>query len=348
MRSNCSHWEMYLRYKEAGGTAGKLVFHRVRTKEGVLAAKKPGADLFSCPRCLQGLGETQDALLVAQDLYARGIGSHEEVLQRQTALLELANHRAMDHHQQREFRRMCDDIQDGQLLVVMDFGQFNVMDKGEASGNRFADLVFVLYWRGVDGQLEHEYYDCVAQEGDELRNKKTTNFVQTAFLLLHAQNRFEGVRQLFVWSDCGPQHFRVSNTLYFFRLFGRVAGIQVTVFFFFPYHGHNPCDRHIGALSHHLLYALHHLDKSGETWDRATVTKHMGECSYTEVKDLPPICSFAKRVDTLTGIKSYLVFTFPKEEWAVDARKMVGGHIERLWFTPYASKSTNTKKAKLT
>lgn len=123
--------------------------------------------------------------------------------------------------------------------------------------------------------------------------------------------------------------------------------MPITAFFLFPRHGHNACDCHLGAVSHHLSFVIKHLERNKEVLDRASMARHIGECSYTTVENLPPIVDFGKRVATLEGIKSYLVFTFPEEEWSVDCQKLVGGQVQRLYFTPYKPKSTENIKLKL-
>lgn len=338
-------YRMLLTYKDEGGTAGSLVFRRVVLEERMHRARHDRADFFSCPTCLHGEATLADTLRQAQDegrALSAGNGDPLLVAQLERRILELQNHRFMDWHQQHAFREMCDSLTAHQLLVVMDFGQWQVMDKGAASGNRFADLVFTFFWLDADGKTRHEYYDCMADELDEKRNKKTFNFVQTAFLVLAADGRFDGFEEMFVWSDCGPQHFRTSNTLYFFRMLQQLLRIHVTVYFFYPRHGHNPCDRHLGSASRHVRLQIKELGNGHEVMNREYLLKRLAECKFTVVKSLPPICEWTKVVGTLSGINQYLMFTFPEEEWSVDCHRFVGGPAEHLHFGP----STQNKRTK--
>ncbi len=324
---------MFFRYRAGGGEAGKLVFFRACRQAHLLHTKNNRFDFFSCIDCLHARDEAARLLAEQADLENRPALDLTELVKCRLAYLELQNHVTMDRHQQNSFRSIQERLTVGQLLLVMDFGMHQVKEKEESSSNRYADLIFVFYWRGDDGVLEWEYVDCMAVMNDPLKNKKDLSFVETAFLSLIAEGRFLNTKELWIWSDCGPSHFRTSNTLYFFSQMQQVIKVKTTVCFFYPRHGHSAADRHHGSTKKHLKYVLKSLADDYEIPNRDLLVRELEKCRFTTVQDLPPIETHQKMVKTLAGIMEYLVFEFPEDvPSAVDCRRMFGGDIERKRF----------------
>ena len=327
--------KLYVRYKEGGGVAGYLVSLRVALEQHIQKPKHDDFDFFTCTYCykseeqlqhlhtrilqLKSLGEVSGNLMEEQQM---------ELLGAKVDALELETHVRMNHHQQGAFTFTRENLHKGQMVMCMDFGQHAV----QMVEGAYADLVLTFYWLDDAGRECREYIDCLASEMDELKRKKTWNVVVTALLSLADGGKFNDVQELFIFSDTGPQHFRTSNTLYFLRLFQKSRHIRIVVNFFFPYHGHNPCDRHLGSTSTHLHCAMREMELGGKV-DRDWLAKNIAECKFTTIKDLPPIKKHSKVVATLAGIHQYLVFTFPEdEEDSVDCRRLHGGQPTRLKF----------------
>lgn len=304
--------QVYLRYKADGGAAGKMIFFRACKEAHLLHTKHDRFDFFACSVCLRARDEILRLYFQQESLLQTPGHKPEELLRLRCQLLELQNHIDLDRLQQYKCREIRDTLQPNQLLIVMDFGAHQVKEKGLSRGNRYGDLIFVLYWK-QDGVLMWEYFDCIPALTDDLKDSKDINFVQTALLTLVEVGRFVGFTEWFVWSDTGPNHFRTSNTLYFFSVLQSRLRAKIHVCFFFPQHGHSAADRHHGSSKKHLRYVLKHLAYEYKIPDRSLLVSSLQECKNTTVVNLPPIKTHQKVVRTLEGITKYLVFEFPMD-----------------------------------
>lgn len=185
-----------------------------------------------------------------------------------------------------------------------------------------------------NGEHIHAYLDCLPVK--EQLESKDWNFVASVFDGLHDSGFFNGYEQIFWWSDTGPNHFRTSNTLYYWRQFQQRTGIKMFINFFAPYHGHSMCDGHIGAISKALHKAAGNLQDTLQDWNRQFVEANIAELKFTTVTH-HPINRGPKLVKTLKGIKKYLVFTFVTDgsegsDESVDCRVTCGAPSDRLYF----------------
>jgi len=259
-----------------------------------------------------------------------------ELQARKTELAEIGLHLAMDRHQQRQFRLMQETLTPQQILIVMDFGTHEVKEADKMGTEIYSDLIFVLYWRdATSGMLMWEYIDCIGTQADPLHQKKDLGFVTTAFSTLFEQGRFSAFSEIFIWSDCGPQHFRASNTLYLFSQLQRLHKKRIVVCFFFPRHGHNPADRHHGSTKRHLEFVLKHTAETKAVPGRKQLVDELRNCTKTMPITLEKIAPLSHVVKTLDGIQKYLVFTFPDDDdgLSIDCSKAFGAASDRLRFT---------------
>lgn len=146
---------------------------------------------------------------------------------------------------------------------------------------------------------------------------------------------FEGYTKIYWWSDTGPNHFRTSNTLFYFRQFQQRTQIEMVICFFAPYHGHSKCDGHIGAVSRKLTKNAQELQGTLGVWDKQFVENNILELSFTTLTHHGMVRT-PKVVRTLEGIKKFLVFTFdtldPLKADTVNCQSMCGGDVEVLSF----------------
>lgn len=128
-------------------------------------------------------------------------------------------------------------------MVTVDFGSLAT----QTADGSVADCVFVFDFLDVDGLLVSHYVDCVPMY--EHHESKDWCYVRSSLWALHNAGFFFGFDRIIWWSDTGPNHFRVSSTLFCFREFQEKCNIKMEINFFCPYHGHNVCDGHIGCIA---------------------------------------------------------------------------------------------------
>jgi len=216
---------------------------------------------------------------------------------------------------------MRDNLQPGELCITGDFGVHQVQSALAGDG-KLPDLVLVLHFIGEDGVLVHCYLDCLPLL--DQHESKDWNYVSSTFDELLQSGFFAPFHKIFWWSDTGPNHFRTSNTMHYWRSFQEKSSIMLHIFFFAPYHGHSMCDGHIGAISSSITFHGNELNGSLVTWNRAWVEGLIAELSFTSVVKVP-IVRTEKVVETIAGITKYLVFSFdPDQPGTVSCARMCG------------------------
>jgi hypothetical protein len=324
-----SRYESYEKYKEGGGTAGQVIFSAAWTLAGVKKAKHTLFDFFSCMKCnnweavLQRM-ETEIAHL-REDTQMSALKQKrldEVVADFASSRIYLATFSC----QRDSYQAQRLELKQEELFVTVDFGALQVM-----SGSRtLPDLVLVLHWLNTDNELQHAYLDCLSLSNKHER--KTWCYVQSTFDELFRSGFFGSFSTLIWWSDTGPNHFRVSSTLLYFRLFQARTRIKVMMQFFVPRHGHSQCDGHLGSISRKVTRASKKLHKSFEEWDAYWVRERVEELKFTTIVDID-VVQKDDLVSTLKGISNYLVFTFDDTAPdSVDCSKMCGGEKVRLVF----------------
>jgi hypothetical protein len=220
---------------------------------------------------------------------------------------------------------MRNKLQPGELILTADFGVHPV----HGNTTQLPTLVFVCHFIGTSGDLEHCYLDCVP--AIDKKESKDWNYVRSCLLDLFASGFFKDFRKIIWWSDTGPNHFRTSNTLRFFRTFQETTGMEFCVYFFCPYHGHSMCDGHLGASSRKLRYEGARLTGLA-SWTRAWAMERIATLEFTQVVSVT-IDRAPKSVDTVQGIKTYLVFSFdPLLPNTVTVSEYCGGQTTLLQF----------------
>jgi len=208
------------------------------------------------------------------------------------------------------FQQTRRQLAQGELHVTADFGTHHVQ---ESEAGKLPDLL-VLVFDFLDAKHNehvHAYIDCVPML--DQKESKDWCYVASVWDNLHATGFFKGYKKIFWWSDTGPNHFRTSNTLFYFREFQVRTGITMLIHFFAPYHGHSMCDGHIGAISRALVIKARSLHGSTQKWDTTFVKETIESLRYTSVTH-HNIERTDKKVATLAGIKDYLVFTFDNDK----------------------------------
>lgn len=314
LRTEFNVWESFEEFKATDGAAGGIVLFRAAWKnKRVKVAKCPAFDFFSCTHCNGAevlLAEYRMEVAHLQGEEARCLDAEMKhslqvsISLAQSKIAELENHIKVVTIQRDAYQKMRSELDEETLMLTIDFGT------RETQGGKLPDLVMVAHYR-VNGEIYHLFLDCLpANLGSE---SKDWNYVKSVFMEIYRTGFFVGYKKLILWSDTGPNHFRVSNTLYFLRQFELIAGLVIQVFYFAPHHGHSQCDGHIGAASRMIAKASKKLAGNVAGWDAKWVKGMLERLANTHVVAIP-IVRVADIVSTLVGIRSYLCFTFDQTQ----------------------------------
>lgn len=225
------------------------------------------------------------------------------------------------------FKKTRAELKAGQLHLTADFGTHPVQ---VGPTGKLPDLVFVADFLDENGEHLSVYLDCVPVFDQP--ESKDWNFVASVMDELHASGFLEAFEHIIWWSDTGPNHFRTSNTLFFFRQFQERTEIKMTICFFAARHGHSKCDGHIGRISQSLTREAAKLHGTLDEWNKKFVETNIAELKFTTVTQ-HVIARSAKVVKTLVGIKGFLVFTFDNSAPnTVDCQEMFGAAPQRRSF----------------
>lgn len=150
-----------------------------------------------------------------------------------------------DEHIQRWYRQanyykyIKQSIADGTLekciLVVHDFTQI------KAQGTFFQDLIICFYSRDPSSadNLQRKYFHFV---GKESSTKNDIGFVVTVWKELIDENYFNDFEKIYVFSDGGGKHFKLTANVCFFGAVQKKLKIPIEYNYFESNHGHSVCD----------------------------------------------------------------------------------------------------------
>lgn len=118
-------------------------------------------------------------------------------------------------------------------LTFQDFSKFYTEE------GKISDLILVVYFLNNQGTIEWKYLDHLSTE------KQDFYFVCAVW---HSalDGTLKKYKQINVWSDGGPAHFKIAKTLYFFSTLEAIYGKKFQYNFFASSHGHSLCDSHTG------------------------------------------------------------------------------------------------------
>ena len=306
-------------------SAGFKLFQEAWTELGVKKASHSRFDFFSCVICNGATARIK--VLQSQVEKLRNIdGSERAILCLDGKVAAIEAHCLITKAQRNAFLTSRSKLRKGVLHLTADFGTFPIQN----GTGKVADLVLVFAYFEGDA-IQTQYVDCIPYlDGIE---SKDWCFVESAIRGLHSAGFFRPFSEILWWSDTGPNHFRVSNTLYFFRLFQIETGLKIQIHFFAPYHGHSKCDGHIGAIARKLTLYSQKFAGTTDVWDKSFVEKSICELKRTFLtKHI--INRRNPRVETLKGIKGFLIFSFDESvDNSVDCQIMDGAKVQRQIFT---------------
>eukprot|EP00808_Paulinella_micropora_P018492 g81440.t1 len=204
--------------------------------------------------------------------------------------------------------------------------------------NRAIDLVFVCFYWNVTAQcVEWEYIDVVCEGSEEVKNNFA--YVHEAFLKaferiqkIVAEKANSTLRGVDIFSDGGPNHFKISSTNAFFStLKAKYNLIRLRWLFFASYHGSSLCDGH-AAVIHHVLNAVaFNEDKPWHTVDEliAAIKERCSRACPIKLDRVPTSLELplSFEVKTLEGIRSRFFFFEAVKNGVVSIRPHVGARL---------------------
>lgn len=126
-------------------------------------------------------------------------------------------------------------MREGTCIVVHDFTQIQVQS------SFYQDLIICFYYHNPaepDG-LGRSYFHFVARSTDQ---KNDVNFVIAAWKKMAQEEFFNRFDSIYIFSDGGPKHFKVTGNLAFFAVLQQQLNKNITYCFFESNHGHSVCD----------------------------------------------------------------------------------------------------------
>jgi len=202
------------------------------------------------------------------------------------------------HHQRSSQKEQLRNLKKNEILVIQDFTKFRDIDSGHVS-----DLVLVLHAKDESGEIYRQYFNYYAEDA-----KQTFAFVRDVWLLLFSSEVFKGIERILVWSDNGPQHFKVKKTLAFFSLLQAKHGVKIQVNFFGENHGHNICDSDAGVQKKKVKRIIRDAHQIADAIELAdTMNKELNNhfCKVIQVGE-----DQTKKMKDFCGMKKYHSFVF--------------------------------------
>jgi hypothetical protein len=144
-----------------------------------------------------------------------------------------------------------------------------------------------VYWK-KDDKLCWRFFDVISS-----KEKQTNVFVESAWRQMMKQHQefFQDFDHFIVWSDGGPQHFKVIKTMGFFANFHNEFNKKIEYNFFASYHGKSECDAHAGVMKRAITQSKLEYHRITNEASVAQVTKHL---KSTEIMILEnPVSKFA-------------------------------------------------------
>ena len=171
-----------------------------------------------------------------------------------TAVDDYLIHKDIADHQAAAMRMAKEQLSEGECLVIEDFaGRFLVKADLELSQNdyfaRFGvpDLVVCVYFK-EKGDTKCEIFNFLANT----KEKEDFYFLREAWVALLDTPLMKRFRNIKIFSDGGPKHFKIRKSLFLFSLLQDAYPQNFQWNFFQSCHGKGPCDSHAGMLKNLL------------------------------------------------------------------------------------------------
>lgn len=165
-------------------------------------------------------------------------------------------HRDLEETIRNIYRECKNNLKVGDAIIIMDFKENVALGKSQQETNRdFYDTpqrsifcIAVLYKTHASSKVHTKYFDfiseCLAHDTTFVSSTMSTLFDSYEWKTLQIK------KDIHLWMDNGPQHFRTFEFLDSFAKFSkRFSPQKFTLNYFVEYHGKCICDSHFSLLS---------------------------------------------------------------------------------------------------
>jgi len=143
---------------------------------------------FPCPHC--------------EDLAA--LATIERSKAQEDTFRKCERHAEMFPIQRKAYVKQRDQLKPRELMIVMDFSKFDYVT------HKFQDFIVCLYTT-----LGSKYYHFVG----EPEEKNDCHFVFWVWNFFYESKLFQDIDKIFLWSDGGPKHFKLTGFINFLSEF---------------------------------------------------------------------------------------------------------------------------------
>ena len=167
-----------------------------------------------------------------------------------------------------------------------------------------------MYWKEGD-EIHWRYFDVLSSS-----DKQTHIFVESSWrqIMNKYNDFFQNFTKVDIWSDGGPQHFKVLKTMGFFSNFHSEFQKSIVYHFFVSYHGKSVCDGHAGVMKKAITQAKL---ESHKITDEVSVQTIIKKLKATEVLRLTDPISKVKNVTFKGGVKAWHKFEYTADNFVV-------------------------------
>lgn len=185
------------------------------------------------------------------------------------------------------------------LLIVQDFTQV------QAQSTFFQNLIICIYEFGGEGKELKRYYHHFM--GQESSTKNDVWFVISVWKKMFESDFFKGIKNIYIYSDGGPKHFKVTSCISFFCALQQKYLVNISYNFYESHHGHSICDGAAHFKGYLNRYQRIHQIPLKKPKDMVDLACHI----HNHLGHLAPINELAiDTFPTFHGIRSYYKFTF--------------------------------------
>ena len=248
---------LHQEFIEKHRAVSRKAFDKYTPKE----VKKCKRDTDKCTICTEGV-RLRAVVAKMQGMEALTAEQHLELDTARSNLVEIDEHVALQKTIRKVYKKQKMALPIGSAMIVMDFKDCMKLGKAtveinrnfydtpqrsvftiavitrQAKSNVVEDDLRITYFTFVSETLKHDtafVFDCLKQAQEHRRWKK---------LLIQSG------REINIWVDNAPQHFRTFEFMYEFQAFSQKRlGSLVHLNYFAEYHGKCICDSHFSLLS---------------------------------------------------------------------------------------------------
>lgn len=180
---------------------------------------------FDCPLCAQ----LKDAHVIRQPNDVLRLQMHSELIRIQIEAYK--KHKAEVNHDQ--------------LLLIIDFAKIYL----DVASEHVVECFVIVAMRRVVDHITTCFFDFLC--ADPASRTNDFFYVTHVFDYLFTHRTIDLLqhrRNLIIWSDGGPHHFKTNFHINYLRMLAIDAGIHIQHHFFPSYHGHSLADGHAGTL----------------------------------------------------------------------------------------------------